>query len=154
MGVEIQVLGPLSVVTEHKLVRLPAGRLRTVLAVLSLHHGKSVSRDRLIDAAWGDGAPATVATQLQGVISALRRILPAGMIETDGSAYRLRVTSAELDLAAVEATVDTARAAARADRLADAAESYRAGLAAGRGSVRRTGLGLPGQARDTAERVA
>jgi DNA-binding SARP family transcriptional activator/tetratricopeptide (TPR) repeat protein len=134
VGVEIHVLGPLSVVTERDLVRLPGGRARTVLAVLALHYGESVSRDRLVDAAWGDEAPVTAATQLQGAISTLRRILPAGMIETDGPAYRLRVAPGELDLAMVEATVDTARAAARAGRLVDAAASYRAGLAAWRGT--------------------
>ncbi len=135
VAVRIGVLGPLSVWRGDQHLRLPAGRLRVVLAVLALHHGEPVSRDRLIDAVWGGRVPATAATQLQGIVSALRRLLPAGTIATDGSAYRLRVGPVALDLAELQAAVHAARAAARQGRVREAADRYRATLAVWRGEA-------------------
>jgi hypothetical protein len=97
MSMRIRVLGPLSVWIEDEPARLPAGRARNVLAVLALHRGEPVFRHRLIDAVWGDSAPATAATQLQGLVSALRRRLPAGTIETHGPAYLLQVEPSAVD---------------------------------------------------------
>jgi DNA-binding SARP family transcriptional activator len=131
----VRVLGPLSVHTDGEMVRLPAGRARVVLAVLALHHGEPVSRDRLIDAAWGERVPATAATQLQGLISALRRLLPPGAIETHGPAYLLRLGPVELDLAAFQAAVAAARSAERTGDGEQAAASYRAALDAWSGPV-------------------
>jgi DNA-binding SARP family transcriptional activator/tetratricopeptide (TPR) repeat protein len=134
-ALRIGVLGPLSAWHGDRYLRLPAGRLRIVLAMLALHHGESVSRDRLIDAVWGSRVPATAATQLQGTVSALRRLLPPGTIATDGAAYQLRVGPVALDLAEVQAAVDAARTAVREGRPEEAADRYRATLAVWRGEA-------------------
>jgi DNA-binding SARP family transcriptional activator/tetratricopeptide (TPR) repeat protein len=134
-AVIVRVLGPLSVRRDGELVRLPAGRIRVVLTALALHHGELVSRDRLIDAAWGERAPATAPTQLQGLISALRRVLPPGAIETHGPAYLLRLGAVELDLATFQAAVAAARQAARTAQGEEAVASYRVALEAWSGPV-------------------
>jgi DNA-binding SARP family transcriptional activator len=131
-GVEIRVLGPLTVRLVPG-VRLPAGRVRTVLVVLALHCDEAVPWERLIEAAWGNRPPVTALTQLQGMVSALRRALPPGAIETDGSAYRLRAGPVRVDLTEAQAAIDAARVAARANRLGEAAAGYRNALTAWHG---------------------
>jgi DNA-binding SARP family transcriptional activator len=135
MSIRIRVLGPLSVWVEDEPAPLPAGRARNVLAVLALHRGEPVFRHRLIDAVWSDSAPATAATQLQGLVSALRRRLPAGTIETHGPAYLLQVEPSALDLALFQTGRSAARAASGAGRLAEAADGYRAALDLWRGAA-------------------
>jgi DNA-binding SARP family transcriptional activator len=51
------VLGPLVVERDEVVVDVSAARQRTLLAVL-LGAGEPLSRDRLIDAVWGEWAPA------------------------------------------------------------------------------------------------
>ena len=78
-------------------VRLPSGRARVVLAVLCAEAGREVTSDRLIDLAWNGNPPATSATQMHGLISALRRAFgPArDVIVTRPDGYMLR---ADVDL--------------------------------------------------------
>ncbi len=127
-GMRIQLLGQVSVADAGEDVPLPSGRVRAVLAMLALHRAEAVSRDRLIGAVWGESAPATVATQLQGLISALRRALPDGVIRTHGQAYRLDVPVEGVDLAVFEAGTVAARSARATGDLAAAAEAYRSAL--------------------------
>src|SRR5206468_3098513 len=131
----VQVFGSLSVSLDGALVRLPGGRAQILLAVLAVHCGEPVSRDRLVDAVWEGQAPATATTQLHGMVSALRRALPPGVIETHGPAYLLRLEPGTLDLAAVQTAIEAARAAARAGQAVDAATGYRFALDRWRGVV-------------------
>lgn len=91
---EMRVLGPLEIRAVRGPVALPAGRAQIVLAALALHAGKVVSQDRLITAAWMDAPPATAKTQLQGMISMLRRCLREADVPDDLSTpYRQTITS-------------------------------------------------------------
>src|SRR5262245_45410636 len=56
---ELLVLGPLQVVDDGRVVALGSGRQTRLLARLVLHAGEVVSRDRLIDALWGERPPAS-----------------------------------------------------------------------------------------------
>ena len=71
---------------------------RALLAWLLLHANRVISRDRLIDALWGERPPETAVSALQGYVAGLRKVLGAERIETRTSGYRLLADSAEIDL--------------------------------------------------------
>ncbi|MEU1375452.1 BTAD domain-containing putative transcriptional regulator [Streptomyces triculaminicus] len=135
---EIRVLGPLEVLAEGRPVALPAGRARIVLAVLALHAGRTVSVDRLIEAAWGEDSPATARAQVQALVSALRRALAAAdprsqAIETRNGGYALHADGVRTDLVSFTGRIRQGRAAAAAGRHGEAAGLLRAALALWRG---------------------
>lgn len=71
---KVRLLGPTEVVGDDgRLVELPRGLARSLLALLALHPGAVLSADRLIDALWGAQPPATATTALHGYVSALRK---------------------------------------------------------------------------------
>ena len=74
---EFHVLGPLEIVRQGRTLELGAGKQRTLLAVLLLHANEVVSTDRLIDALWGEQAPATAPKIVQGYVSRLRKVARA-----------------------------------------------------------------------------
>jgi DNA-binding SARP family transcriptional activator len=119
-----RVLGPVDVLAGEHQVALPGGRARAVLAVLVLHANQVVSADRLIEGAWGDAPPVTARTQLQGLVSMLRRALARPdvvaareLIRTHGRGYRLDLAPGASDLGTFRATLARARSAlAAADR--------------------------------------
>ena len=57
---EIGILGPLEVRVDGRFVPLGGPKQRVLLTTLLLHANETVSRDRLIDALWGDRPPASV----------------------------------------------------------------------------------------------
>lgn len=77
---------------------LPGGKTRALLAYLLLHANEPITRDRLIDAIWGEEPPPTAANALQVHVHGLRRVLGRDRIVTRGSGYALRVDAGELDL--------------------------------------------------------
>jgi predicted ATPase/DNA-binding SARP family transcriptional activator len=90
------VLGPLRVTGEGE-VALPRSSHRRLLSILTLHAGRRIGTDALIDRNWRDAAPATAKAVLQTHVSALRKLLPAGVIATEGYGYRLDLDGHELD---------------------------------------------------------
>src|SRR5262249_19096297 len=86
----------------------------------------------LIDAVWGDDPPATAAQLVQTYVSRLRRVLDPGhpprdrhgLLVSDGTSYRLRVTEDQLDLLAFGQLADDARAAALAGEPGAACDAY------------------------------
>jgi len=89
LGLEVGLLGPLRLVVSEQPQELGAPKARAVLAVLALRIGTPVSTGDLEWALWGDRQPPTAAKALQGHVSALRKVLPKGAIETAGQGYRL-----------------------------------------------------------------
>nr|WP_278251541.1 BTAD domain-containing putative transcriptional regulator [Streptomyces griseocarneus] len=132
------MLGPLEVLAEGRPLALPAGRARIVLAVLALHAGRTVSVDRLIEAAWGEDSPATARAQVQALVSALRRALAVAdprsqAIETHNGGYALRADGVRTDLASFTGRIRQGRAVAAAGRHGEAVGLFRAALALWRG---------------------
>lgn len=72
-------------------------RDRVVLAALSLRPGDAVSADRLADALWPDGVPASWNKVVQGCVVRLRRALGASAIETLPQGYCLRLPADDID---------------------------------------------------------
>src|SRR4051812_34386461 len=107
---EFRLLGPLEVVGDDG-EPLPLGgqKQRAVLALLLLRANRVVSTDFLIDALWGETPPLTATTSLQNSISALRKLLGAGVLLTRAPGYSLVVPPESFDLARFEALVTDSR---------------------------------------------
>ncbi len=99
---EFRILGPFEVFDDSgREIRLPAGRERTLLAVMVLRRGEVVSVDTLVDALWGEQPPSTAGKAVQGYVSHIRRLLgpPRAdrMVVTQSPGYVLRVPDGQVD---------------------------------------------------------
>ncbi|WP_162907592.1 AfsR/SARP family transcriptional regulator [Allorhizocola rhizosphaerae] len=112
-----EILGPVVVRAEGRLVPIGRPRQRATLAYLLLHSNRVISVETLAEALWGGAAPATARSQIQADISALRKALrtiggdgvigshPAGYLaDVDG------VAGAQLDYREFDRLVAQARA--------------------------------------------
>jgi DNA-binding SARP family transcriptional activator len=72
---------------------------------LALRAPSNVHAAELMSGIWGDEPPRAAAKNVQTYISALRKVLPAGTIETTPSGYRLHLTRQSIDIAAFEDAV-------------------------------------------------
>lgn len=127
-----RVLGPLQVHGDGP-VPITARRQQVVLALLLLNGNRTVPVEALVDALWDCAPPVTARAQVQTCVSALRRaLLEAGLgerIQLRGGGYDIAVDPAELDLLVHERLTAAGRAAAAADRPAQARAAFREALA-------------------------
>ena len=130
---QFSLLGPLSVTSNGEAVALGGQKRRALLAVLLLEPNQVVSRDRLIDALWGEEPPDTARNTIQVYVSQLRKLLPDGMLETAPPGYRLVVESDAIDLFEFVRLSEEGRTALGAGDAAAGADSLRAALALWRG---------------------
>jgi predicted ATPase/DNA-binding SARP family transcriptional activator len=103
------VLGPLVFERDGRLVAVPSGRQRSLLALLLLAGGVPLSRDRLIDELWGDRPPASAVSALHVHLSKLRALL-GGLLQLDTAGYSLASGAFELDVWRFDDLVEQARA--------------------------------------------
>jgi DNA-binding SARP family transcriptional activator len=97
---EFRVLGPLQVASGSRVLPLGGAKQRALLALLVLERNRVVSRDRIVDALWGDDPPESAANSVQVYVSKLRRLLGGdrdGSLVTEPPGYRLDVAPGELD---------------------------------------------------------
>src|SRR5882757_8504886 len=92
------LLGPLAVSVDGEPTPLGGQKRRALLAALLLEPNRIVSRDRLIDALWGEDPPDTARNTIQVHVSQLRKLLPEGALETAPPGYRLVVDPETVDL--------------------------------------------------------
>src|SRR3954467_9658152 len=90
-----RVPGRVPVAVGPRALELASGKQVALLACLLIGRGVVVSRDRLIDALWGEQPPPSAVNSLQVLVHALRRLLGAERIERDGPGYRLRLAPGE-----------------------------------------------------------
>jgi predicted ATPase/DNA-binding SARP family transcriptional activator len=114
------VLGPITVLDDGRPLPLGAPKQRALLVALLLQAGEVVSRDRLIDAVWGEDPPASAQQSLQVYVHGLRRALGAELIETRGAGYRLNADLDEIDLRRFEQLTRRGREELEAGRPASA----------------------------------
>jgi predicted ATPase len=106
-----QVLGPIGAYrVGGDLVRIPAGRQRTLLAALLAHRGQVVSRDALIDALWRADLPADPLNALQHYVARLRSVAGAA-VRGSGAGYLLDVDDHSVDADESEAMMRDGRVA-------------------------------------------
>jgi predicted ATPase/DNA-binding SARP family transcriptional activator len=103
------VLGPLVLERGGRLVPLPSGRQRSLLALLVLSGGAPLSRDRLIDELWGERPPASAVSALHVHLSKLRGLL-GGLLVLEPAGYALVRGEFDLDLWQFEALLERSRA--------------------------------------------
>ncbi|MCC6222848.1 MAG: winged helix-turn-helix domain-containing protein, partial [Thermoleophilia bacterium] len=131
---EFNLLGPLEVVDDGgRTVALGSGRQLLLAHCLLLQRNDVVSRDRLIDALWGERPPATAANALQVQVHSLRKRLGPERIVTEHSGYRLRVDRGELDLERFEQLAASGRSALATGDAETAALRLREAVALWRG---------------------
>src|SRR4051812_44035119 len=130
--VDFRVLGPVQVTAGSGAVDLASGRQVALLCCLLVARGEVVSRDRLIDALWGERPPATAVNALQVHVHELRRRLGAERIERKGPGYRVVVDDGELDAGRFERLATRGRAELAGGAHGEAAGTLRGAPRAGR----------------------
>ncbi|TML97370.1 MAG: AfsR/SARP family transcriptional regulator [Actinobacteria bacterium] len=131
---QFSLLGPLSVSSNGEPIALGGQKRRALLAVLLLEANQVVSRDRLIDALWGEEPPDTARNTIQVYVSQLRKLLPDDVLETAPPGYRLIVDPDTVDLFEFVRLSEEGRTALGTGDAARAAETLRAALALWRGA--------------------
>ena len=106
---EYRVLGPLEVRADDAPLPLGGEKQRALLALLLLNANHVVSRERLIDALWGDDLPETAVQTLQVYVSRLRKLLPPGTLVTRPPGYMLEAAPETIDLQRFERLAANAR---------------------------------------------
>jgi DNA-binding SARP family transcriptional activator len=144
--IRLGLLGPLEVERDGTRINVGGGRLRALLACLTLDAGRPVTIGKLVDALWEEELPADHVHALQSLVSRLRRALgDPSLVTPVAGGYRLQavVDAHEFERLAAEggAEPDPERAAAtlrqaldlwRGPALADLADYRFAAQAAAR----------------------
>jgi DNA-binding SARP family transcriptional activator len=125
LRLDFRILGPLEVRADGTPLALGGAKQRAVLAVLLLDAGQVVSRDRLIDALWGQAPPPTARHTLEAYVSRLRKLLGDGRLLTRTPGYVLRVEPGAVDLDRFEQLLTAGRGALHERRFGAAAETLR-----------------------------
>src|SRR5262245_2852801 len=128
---DFRILGSTEVRDGNRRVQLPAGRGRSLLALLILHAGEPVSAERIIDELWGEDPPQTAGTVVQGLVSRLRRALGVGrpkrgrsqVLATVGRGYCLAIDPQAVDANRFKRLLDRARDAVPQEGAATLAEA-------------------------------
>ncbi|HEY8482033.1 MAG TPA: AfsR/SARP family transcriptional regulator [Spirillospora sp.] len=116
-GVSVGLLGPLSVSVDGRPVRLSAGRLRALLAVLALSSGQVVPVERLSTAVWAhEGLPGNVRRSVQTYIARLRSALGPDAIGKEPVGYVLRADPDRVDALRFVRLLNAASCARGTDR--------------------------------------
>jgi DNA-binding SARP family transcriptional activator len=112
--VEFRILGPVEVLHDGQTIAPGSPKQRALLVNLIVHHGKVVSRDRLIEDLWAGSPPSTGLGVLQNYISQLRKVLGATVVVTRGTGYLLDVDPDSIDSVRFERLVEQGRTALQA----------------------------------------
>ena len=133
---EFRLLGPVEVLRDGRPVALGGAKPRALLALLLLHANEVVSRDRLIDALWGDRPPGTAGHSLDVQISRLRKAFePDEPLLTRPGGYVLEVEPEQVDIHRFEQFLEEGRRANAAGDPAEALEALEAALGLWRGAA-------------------
>jgi DNA-binding SARP family transcriptional activator len=85
----LSVLGPIEAQGPAGPIELTRAKERTLLATLALFHGRTASREQLVDALWGERPPRGPEKALHTHIQRVRAALGPGVIETQSGGYSL-----------------------------------------------------------------
>jgi DNA-binding SARP family transcriptional activator len=107
-----RILGPLEVEAENGPIALRGQKQRSLLALLLIHAGETLSVDRLVDELWGEQPPRTATTSLHNLVVQLRKLLGPELLVTKPPGYVLRIPPDALDLRRFERLVGEARRSA------------------------------------------
>ncbi|MFC5091211.1 BTAD domain-containing putative transcriptional regulator [Amycolatopsis plumensis] len=133
----LQLLGPMKAWQGDTELDLGSAHRRTVLAALAMHPDRTVSREELIDAVWGETPPQSAQGSIYTYISGLRRALEPGrakgegpqLLASIGSGYSLRLPAEAIDVHRFEALREQAQRRHAAGDLRGAREAFDEALA-------------------------
>jgi DNA-binding SARP family transcriptional activator/tetratricopeptide (TPR) repeat protein len=112
-GARFNVLGPLEVILDDRRIAVPSGQLRSVLALLVLGVGRSVSVSEMAERLWPDRLPGRVRGTVHTYVARLRRLLGDDLIQTSsGGGYLIAVPAENVDLCRFRALIRDSRTAA------------------------------------------
>ncbi|SCL71557.1 DNA-binding transcriptional activator of the SARP family [Micromonospora citrea] len=135
--IDLHLLGPVTATRDGTEIPLGAPQQRTMLAALLMEPGRVVPVDDLIDAVWGQRAPAAARKAVQVYASRLRHALPTLDLRGRPPGYLLDVAPDRVDVHRFRALVRAAGAATGEH----ARELLRRALTQWRGAVPLAGLG-------------
>jgi DNA-binding SARP family transcriptional activator/streptogramin lyase len=138
-ALRILLLGPVELWVGQRRATLGGPKQRTLLALLALASGQTVSRDRAVEALWGELLPEGHAQRLHTVVSRLRAALreaggPPEVIETRETGYRLAIDPGQVDIARAAGSLHKARELRSAGRPREASALAREALELWRGA--------------------
>ncbi|MER5321550.1 BTAD domain-containing putative transcriptional regulator [Streptosporangium roseum] len=132
--VRVGILGPLVLDTTTGPTRVGGARLRALLARLVLDAGRAVRPATLVEALWGEAAPADHLHALQSLVSRLRRALgDPGLLTSGPAGYRLAAEPDAVDAVRFERLARAGRRSHAQSRPAEAAATLREALSLWRG---------------------
>jgi hypothetical protein len=120
-----RLLGPLEIEHAGRPVPLGGRAPRALVARLLLDPGRAVPVNRLVEDLWGERAPASAVKMIQIHVSALRKVLPEGVLVTRSPGYALEIEPEAVDLARFERLRREGQDALAAGSPARAAERLR-----------------------------
>ncbi|SEF27747.1 DNA-binding transcriptional activator of the SARP family [Amycolatopsis pretoriensis] len=152
-GLRLEVLGPIRAWKGNNELDLGSVHRRTVVAVLGISAGHTVSRQVLSDALWGDEPPSSASGSIYSYISALRKVLEPerrprsgdGLLASVGAGYSLRIGEDCVDVNRFHSLRGSAAKHRRAGRDEDALQDLDQALGLWRGEAL---AGLPGRFAD------
>ena len=131
------ILGPLEAFEDERAVKVGGGRERALLAMLLVHAGEIVSRDRLIDELWHGTPPPGARQSLDAYVSRIRRAMREagadGVLVTRRPGYVINAN--ETDAMEFEAMVRAGREALAGGDPGRAVTLLREGLGLWRGGA-------------------
>jgi DNA-binding SARP family transcriptional activator/pimeloyl-ACP methyl ester carboxylesterase len=131
---EFRLLGPLEVVDgAGKSLRLGSRKARALFARLLLEPNRTVSVERLVDDLWAEEVPESAVKMIHIHVSALRKVLPPGTLQTRHPGYALEVDDDAIDITRFERLRAAGHAALEVGDPATAAARLRGALALWRG---------------------
>ncbi|MEU5264196.1 BTAD domain-containing putative transcriptional regulator [Amycolatopsis sp. NPDC021455] len=133
----LQLLGPLKAWQGETELDLGSAHRRTVLAALAMNPNRTVSREELIDAVWGEAPPQSAQGSIYTYVSGLRRALEPGrakgegpqLLASIGSGYSLCLDAEAIDVHRFESLRERAQREQAAGDLRAARETLDAALA-------------------------
>ncbi|TDQ00469.1 AfsR/SARP family transcriptional regulator [Labedaea rhizosphaerae] len=134
---QLRILGAVELLAGRLPVKVGGPREHIVLAALALNVNRVTSIEHLIDAVWDDQPPSTARGQIQGCVSALRKLFSESdqpdAISTRSAGYVLNLGPEDLDSEHFGQLVAQARVEADAERSEEAADTLRTALDLWRG---------------------
>src|ERR1700744_4006586 len=139
----VGVLGPVRAWLADQ--ELPAGppRQQAVLGMLAMRANRVVSRDELVDAVWGQQAPASAEGGVHTYVAGLRRVLepsrshrgPSQVLASAPGGYVLRLDAGQVDAIVFERGLATGRRLRGAGDLSGAITALESSRSVGNGSA-------------------
>jgi DNA-binding SARP family transcriptional activator len=129
------LLGPLQVEHDGTPIALGGGAHRALLTRLALEPNRTVGIDRLVEDLWGEDPPASAVKMVHIHVSMLRKVLPAGVLETRTPGYALAIAPEAVDLVRFDQLRKQGQAALADGSPAEAADHLRDALALWRGAA-------------------